>query len=163
MKKIITLLFTLTFSFALSANTPERTLNDHLTDEYNNAITAYESKLEVCQASEVVVTPNDIKHITDDWNILSSAIAYHYAKTQDLCTHNELVKFAVLSAKLQALDDTHKPIFENYNKLIMAIPLAYERTKTDYFTLPKDLREQFLKIEKLNKPFNLMKTMESFE
>lgn len=163
MKKLITLLFTLTFSFSLSAGTPERTLNDYLTAEYNNAIKAYESKLEVCQASEVVVTPNDIKHITDDWNILSSAIAYHYAKTQDLCTHNELVKFTVLSAKLQALDDTHEPIFENYNKLIMAIPLAYERTKTDYFVLPKDLRDQFLKIEKLNKPFNLMKTMESFE
>ena len=45
----------------------------------------------------------------------------------------------------------------------MAIPLAYERTKIDYFVLPENLREQFLKIEKLNKPFNLMKTMESFE
>ncbi|MFP3427045.1 hypothetical protein [Pseudoalteromonas sp. SIMBA_162] len=163
MKKLITLILTLTVFFPLLADTPERTLNDYLAAEYNNAIKAYESKLEACQASEVVVTPNDIKHITDDWNILSSAIAYHYAKTQDLCTHNELVKFTVLSAKLQALDDTHKPIFENYNKLIMAIPLAYERTKIDYFVLPKNLREQFLKIEKLNKPFNLMKTMESFE
>lgn len=152
--------FTSVFSYA---ETTEDTLTNYLTIEYHNSIKAYDTKLEKCQQTSIVITPNDVKHISDDWNVLSNVLSYHYAKTQDSCTHDELQRFTLLSAKLQALDDSDITMLKKYNQLIMAIPLTYERTKADYFILPEDLREQFSGLEKLNKPFNLMKTMENFE
>lgn len=150
-------------SFFTYADTSEQTLQDYLTIQYNTSIKAYEDKLEECQKTEVVITPNDVEHISDDWNVLSAVFSYYYAKTQDLCTHNQLERFTVLSAKLQALESSDQLILDKYNQLIMAIPLAYERTKADYFVLPESIRNKFSKLEKLNRPFDLMKTMEQFD
>lgn len=150
-------------SFFTYADTSEQTLQDYLTIQYHTSIKAYEDKLEECQKTEVVITPNDVEHISDDWNVLSAVFSYHYAKTQDLCTHNQLERFTVLSAKLQALESSDQLILDKYNQLIMAIPLAYERTKADYFVLPESIRNKFSKLEKLNRPFDLMKTMEQFD
>ena len=155
--------FSLFSSFVTCADASEQTLKDYLTIQYHNSIKAYELKLEKCQETEVVITPDDVKHISDDWKVLSVVLSYHYAKVQDLCAHDELERFTVLSAKLQALENSDKLILGKYNQLIMAIPLAYERTKSDYFVLPEGVREQFSNLEKLNRPFNLMKTMEGFD
>ena len=150
-------------SFFTYADTSEQTLQDYLTIQYHTSIKAYEDKLEECQKTEVVITPNDVEHISDDWNVLSAVFSYHYAKAQNLCTHNQLERFTVLSAKLQALESSDQLILDKYNQLIMAIPLAYERTKADYFVLPESIRNKFSKLEKLNRPFDLMKTMEQFD
>lgn len=149
-------------SFFTYADMSEQTLKDYLTIQYHNSIKAYDIKLEKCQKTEVVITPDDVKHISDDWSVLGTVFSYHYAKVQDLCSHNELERFTVLSAKLQALEGSDQLLLEQYNQLIMAIPLAYERTKADYFVLPEDIRERFSNLEKLKRPFNLMKTMNKF-
>ena len=155
--------FSVFTSFFTYADTSEQTLKDYLTIQYHNSMKAYELKLEKCQKTEEVITPDDVKHISDDWNVISAVLSYHYAKVQDLCTHDELEQFTVLSAKLQALENSDKLILDKYNQLIMAIPLSYERTKADYFILPEGVREQFSNLEKLNRPFNLMETMENFD
>lgn len=163
MNNFIVFALALFSSFLTYANIAENNLTSYLTVEYHNSIKAYDTKLEKCQQTAIVITPDDVKHISDDWNVLSSVLSYHYAKTQDLCTHDELQRFTLLSAKLQALKDSDKTMLDKYNQLMMAIPLTFERTKADYFILPEDIREQFSSLEKLNKPFNLMKTMENFE
>lgn len=155
--------FSLFLSLCSYANTTEQTLEDYLTVQYHNSIKAYELKLEECQKTEEVITPNDVEHISKDWSVISAALSYHYAKFQDLCTHHELQHFTVLSAKLQALESSDKLVLDKYNQLIMAIPLTYERTKADYFVLPENLRKQFSSIEKLNRPFDLMGTTENFD
>ncbi len=162
MNNYIILFFAVFTSIFSYAETSEQTLTNYLTIEYHNSIKAYDTKLEKCQQTKATITPDDVKHISNDWNIISSALSYHYAKTQDLCTRDELERYSLLSAKLQALADSDKTMLDKYNQLIMAIPLAYERTKTDYFILPEDIREKFSGLEKLNKPFNLMKTMDNF-
>lgn len=161
--KYLIYFFAVFSSFFTYADTSEQTLKDYLTIQYHNSIKAYEIKLEKCQKTEAVITPDDVKHISDDWNVLSTVFSYHYAKVQDLCTHDELELFTVLSAKLQALESSDQLVLEKYNQLIMAIPLAYERTKADYFVLPEGIRERFSNLEKLNRPFNLMETMEKFD
>ncbi|WP_249365856.1 hypothetical protein [Pseudoalteromonas sp. NEC-BIFX-2020_002] len=161
--KIFYILPLLCYFYSTSALSQRQNITDYLTIEYQNSIKAYDAKLEKCQQTEVTITPNDVKHISDDWAVLSSALSYHYAKTQDLCARDELERYSLLSAKLQALKDTDKPMLDKYNQLLMAIPLAYERTKADYFILPQGMRKQFSDLEKLNKPFNLMKTMDNFD
>lgn len=163
MNNYIILFFTIFSSTFTYAGSAEQDLVNYLTIEYQNSIKAYDAKLEKCQQVEATITPDDVKHISNDWAVLSSALSYHYAKTQDLCTRDELERYSLLSAKLQALKDTDKPMLDKYNQLLMAIPLAYERTKADYFILPQGMRKQFSDLEKLNKPFNLMKTMDNFD
>lgn len=163
MNNYIIFFFTIFSSAFTYAGSTEQDLANYLTIKYQNSIKAYDAKLEKCQQTEVAITPNDVKHISNDWAVLSSALSYHYAKTQDLCTRDELERYSLLWTKLQALKDTDKPMLDKYNQLLMAIPLAYERTKADYFMLPQDMRKQFSNLEKLNKPFNLMKTMDNFD
>ena len=150
-------LFSLLHSKAISA---ENLLAVKLKTDYTNAINDFQNKSKLCEeGSEGLDRKHFPKDMLTNKDDLSIVINFFYFKSLYNCVKEELVNYSIQTTKVLAKNSNDEILKINY--LIMNIPLSLDEARIEFNKLPNSTIEKVNKINRLEKPFDMLETIDN--
>jgi hypothetical protein len=90
-----------------------------------------------------------------------AAVIYYYFKAKTVCTGEAVKNYLLASAVLSSLDSENSELYAESDKLITSTNTQLIKNQPAYEALPDALKGKLSALEVLNKPFNLLKSVEA--
>lgn len=126
---------------------------------YNQSISDLDIVEAKCKESEVVLGENIFSNVPANNEELRAALIYFNYKAKTACAEAAVKNYLMSSAILYSLDITQKEHILIANALIVESNVQLLKYKQSYDALPDALRRAFNKIKALNRPFDLVGTL----